>query len=689
MLRVNDVFRYADCRYRVLNPLGQGFVWIDIDSDKAFPEVVSVAEIERLFHQEMLKLLDDPYTYLLNEPIEEGSKSQSIRDERMSLIAPLILLAGLYFRAERGKLVTQRCDDSGVPKKTVYKLLRQYWQRGCVPNALLPDYQNCGAKGQRKTSTKKLGRPRSTAPGTGTAIDVSIERMFRIVIDRHYSNDKGVPLPYVHRKFCDMFQLARPEIPPSEYPSLAQLRYFWEREYARPERVRRRANKIIYQKDLRPLVSTSTAGVLGPGSRYEIDATIADIYLLSSDRQRIIGRPTLYVVVDVFSRMVTGFYIGLESPSYVTAMQALSTAMTNKVELCQSYGFDIQPEQWPTVGIPDALLADRGELLGHQIESLENAFGVRIENTRPYGGDAKGIVERYFRTLQAEFKPFTPGVVTATRVKKRGGNDYRMDATLTLEDFSKIIVGSILRRNLTAVLDKYDRSADMPDDLIPTPISLWEWGIRNRSGQLRNAPSDLMRMALLPRQKVTVSHLGINCFGEYYTSPELLKSGWLHRDSSLGRVALEAAYNPADADQIYLFPEKGSNEHWLCSLSDRSRQFRGRTMWELWTSKQAQRKAVACAKVDDEVSKRKLENMIEDTIKKAVEARPIDISSNKSEAVRGIKRNRMQERDQERRNQKPQPPKSLTSKADVTYLHEKPDDGSFPDFLDDLFGDNE
>ncbi len=51
----------------------------------------------------------------------------------------------------------------------------------------------------------------------------------------------------------------------------------------------------------------------GPGSRYEIDATIADVYLLSADRQRVIGRPTLYVVVDVFSRMVAGFYIGLET----------------------------------------------------------------------------------------------------------------------------------------------------------------------------------------------------------------------------------------------------------------------------------------------------------------------------------------------------------------------------------------
>ena len=110
-------------------------------------------------------------------------------------------------------------------------------------------------------------------------------------------------MPYVHRRFTDMFETANPEVRQEDYPTVVQLRYFYEREYKKADRIRLRANRISYQKDIRPLTGTATAGVLGPGSRYEIDATIADIYLLSADRQSVIGRPTLYVVVDVFSRM--------------------------------------------------------------------------------------------------------------------------------------------------------------------------------------------------------------------------------------------------------------------------------------------------------------------------------------------------------------------------------------------------
>ncbi|QER43316.1 transposon Tn7 transposition protein TnsB [Acidithiobacillus caldus] len=160
-------------------------------------------------------------------------------------------------------------------------------------------------------------------------------------------------------------------------------------------------------------------------------------------------------------------------------------------------------------------------------------------------------MERHFRTIQADFKPFAPGVVTGTIVKKRGGKDYRLDATLTLEDFTKIIVGSILHRNLHAVLVKYDRDPDMPDTLPAVPIHIWQWGIQHRSGRLRNTSEAALKIALLPRQKVTLSDYGIQCFGSFYTCKELLASGWLHRTGQKRPGPFVAAYNPAVADLIY------------------------------------------------------------------------------------------------------------------------------------------
>ncbi|MBS8231497.1 transposase [Marinobacter salarius] len=691
MLQINDVFKLGQERYRILASADQHLLWINIDSDKAWPELVRTAEIEQWILDESLRRVEDPYQELAAQVVEQGSKAQVIREQRYELIAPLLADEEIYYRSGRGRLVQSRSEETGTPRKSLYKYLRQYWRRGAIPNALLPDYRKSGGKGQKKVSKKKLGRPRKSSPGTGITVDASIEKMFRLALDRYFVNDKGHSLPYAHRRFIDMFEAANPNVQPEDYPTITQLRYFYQREYENADRIRLRANKIAYQKDIRPLIGTATAGVVGPGSRYEIDATIADVYLLSDDRQRVIGRPTLYVVVDVFSRMVAGFYIGLENPSYVTAMRALATSMLDKSELCARYGAEITPEQWPTVGVPDAILADRGELLGHQIESLEKAFGVRIETTPPYRGDAKGIVERYFRTLQAEFKPFTPGVVTGTKVRKQGGKDYRLDATLTLDDFTQIMVASILHRNQYAVLSKYDRDPDMPNDMALTPLNIWNWGIENRTGRLKNVSEHALKIALLPRQKVHLSDFGVSCFGAYYTSKELLASGWLHRNGDRRVTGLQAAYDPVVADHIYLFPEKDSSEYWVCSLTDRSRQFRGKSMWELWASQEEQRKATSAAKVAETTSKRDLENLVSNTIKNAERSRPaINKQQSKAETVRGIRDNRKQERDAQRAEQtKARQPDNSKPKSDVTYLHGKPDDGAFPDFLDELFGDDE
>src|SRR5690606_15059951 len=158
---------------------------------------------------------------------------------------------------------------------------------------------------------------------------------------------------------------------------------------------------------------------------------------------RIIGRPTIYIVIDVFSRMIAGFYIGFDNPSYVVAMQAIVNACIDKTEICQKLDIEIARDEWPCIGLPDVILADRGEMMSYQVDALISGFNLRIESAPPRRGDAKGIVESCFRTLQAEFKPFAPGVVAGNRVIKHGERDYRLDAVIPISDFVQIILRTI------------------------------------------------------------------------------------------------------------------------------------------------------------------------------------------------------------------------------------------------------
>lgn len=694
MFKINEVLKYDGQSFRVLSLHGEELVWIGVDDPKAFPSIVLVRDLQKGFDDGTLSRTDDPFAELAFSTPEHGSKAQIKRDKNYDLIQAIVNDPSYFDPKVRGALIAETVDKKHTSLPHLYKMIRRYWQRGQIPNALLPDYKNSGGKGKtRKATTKKLGRPRKHMPGVGSVIDEQTERLFRIAINKYLLKDKGSSFPYAHRRFVDLYENHFPDTPASEIPTNWQMLHFYKREYGTVEKLKKQTSSIEYNMDVRPMSSTANVDALGPGSRYEIDATIADIYLVSdSDRRNIVGRPVIYFVIDVFSRMITGLYVGFENASYPAALQALVVSMTDKVQFCKEYGFEITEEEWPTVGLPDAILADRGELLGHQIESLEACFSVRIENTPPYRGDAKGIVERNFRTIQAEFKPFAPGVVEKTLVKKRGGRDYRLDAKLTVRDFKEIILSSVLMHNQYDVLEKYDRDSDMPADLVMTPLSLWNWGIQNRTGRLRTASEEAIRISLMPRTKATLSELGVSVFGVHYTSREIVERGWLHRGKGVRRpVGLQAAYDPSSADTIYLFPSQNGGEYWQCNLAQRSREFAGASFWDVWRIKDKQKKVTAQSRLEMETQKRKHERFIADKIKDAEERAPETDGMSNARRIGSIRTNKEQEKRRERSPLISKPSQRDTSAgATVTPLHgNEVESGEYPDFIEELFGDEE
>lgn len=691
MFQINEVLRYRDELYRILAFANDHIVWISLDDDKAFPELINFDELKSEIDNCNIEYADDPYNDLKYMVTEDGSSATQKRDENYQKLQPLIKDPYFFVPSVRGAIVDKLVAEVKTTKQTVYRLARQYWQLGQTPNALLPKYRNSGGKGKRRTvKNKKLGRPRVYQPGTGAIIDEATERLFRIAIDKYILSDKGHDFPYAHRRLETLYRAYFPETSEEDLPSLVQLKYFYKREYSQTEALEKRVSEITFNKDIRPLHSSVNANVLGPGSRYEIDATIADVYLVSdSERRNIVGRPIVYLVVDTFSRMIAGLYIGFENPSYAAAMQALYMAANSKVEYCRKFDFDILDGEWPCIGLPNVLLADRGELLGHQIENLENNFAVRIENAPPHRGEAKGIVERYFRTIQASFGKFTPGFVTGTKIKKRGDKDYRLDAKLTITDFTKIILSSILQHNQYAVLDKYDRDVDMPIDLPNTPLALWNWGIQNRTGRLHQADNDALRIALLPQERVTLSERGVNLQGLNYTSPEILRMGWTHRGKEVKRPKeLRAAYDPLSADTIYLFYERNSNKYWKCNLTDLSREFRGSSFYDVWQVKAKQKAVAAKAKINAKRSKREHEDFVAETIQNAVKSAPKNTGVSISERIRSIRGNRDKERQEERTNNAPKASLVRSKTANVIPLTKQQPDLDYPDLIDEFFEDD-
>jgi len=660
---VNDILIYAENphRDRVLWIGEVGIVLIDVDAKKAFPRIEGRATIEQL-------VIDGhavPSPHKINLSIDEDSlsvKDKEVRDSRWRLICDLVYLEPeIYSVSQRGQMIARAIVDHQASKPRLYRVLRRYWQRGKSPNALLPDFNKCGARGKAKTpGEKKLGRPRKHGDFTGINLSEKDKQIMRVSVKRFYQNDHELSLAsaynsmlrafYTQGVHVDAHERETPVLPhDGSYPSLRQFRYWYEKESDIRKTIIARRGKIAYAKDHRPVLRTSTAEVLGPGSRYQIDATIADVYLVSRlDPSKIVGRPVLYFIVDVFSRMIVGIYVGLEGPSWITAMMAIANAAEDKVEYCKRFGIEIASEDWPSCYLPNAIIGDRGEMVGRGVDNLVNNFGVRVENTPPYRPDWKGIVEKYFHTMQAKFRPHTPGYVKPD-FQQRGARDYRLDATFNLEDFTKMVVEIVINHNLTNELANYDASEFLiPTEVPLVPIDLWNWGIINRSGRLKSHDSADVRLSLLPRESASVTEFGIEFHKCLYGCDSALQGRWFEKARMNGRWKISVSYDPRCMDTIYLNHHESSSFE-ACNLLERSRQFSGQSLWEIEEALAAQKDAKANRQQRRLQSQIALDHRLEGYKKDALNRRNGALPElSKAEKIRDIRSNRKLERDVQR-----------------------------------------
>ncbi|MBD2451000.1 DDE-type integrase/transposase/recombinase [Nostoc sp. FACHB-152] len=701
-LFVNDLIEWID---ESGNNFIERVLWIDegyiiafvydINAKTGFPEAKKVSEIrEAISDGHALKLKSDPWARIVRDE-DLSPKEKKLRDRAWQIISFIVTQEpSIYYRDYRGTLVQQvlekynagRTEGELVPI-TVYKYLRRFWQRGKNKNALLPDYANSGGKGKPKISgDKKRGRPRKYAQvpeiGIGRNVTEEDKRIFRFAIAKFYNNSKKNFLTtaydlMIKEYYSEDFYYDENGvkkcilIPPDKRPTFTQFKYWYEVEQTdiRKTIISRKGSRK-YALENRAITGTSQMETIGPGSRYQIDATIADVYLVSIYNPNwIIGRPVIYVVIDVFSRMITGVYVGLEGPSWTGAMMALANAAADKVKFCQEYGIEISEDEWPCRHIPDAILGDRGELAGMNVETLIPNLDVRIENAAPYRADWKGLVERQFRTIHGYVKPFVPGYID-TDFRQRGGHDYRLDGRLNINEFTKIVIFLILQHNNHDYLNNYARDEMMiTDDVNPIPRELWQWGIANRSGRLRTFPEDIVKLNLMPTGKATVTARGIKFKGMYYTCEKARKEFWFEKSrSSLlskSEKSLDISYDIRQPNFIYLRSPNGRDFE-KCWLLESQQRYLDKNFYDIdyllaYEKLQSQKnqgtrlqaKADLIANIESIVSQAKEET-------KAV----LDDTLSDRQKVSGIRQNRADEKNNRRKNESFELTKAETPNAD-------------------------
>lgn len=217
------------------------------------------------------------------------------------------------------------CAELGISQATLYRYMAKLKDRP-VASTL-------------HTKTKRTGRRPKAAR----------EELLSNTLQRWYLNQQKRSVSETYRHVVTSF--VNEDLEPPSYSTV------WRRikSLPRAHKIKKREGSKSY-RSLAPPKSTEYIAT-DPAETIQIDSTVMDIMVVDSIDREEIGRPTLTVAVDVCTRLITGYHIGLSGVSSSGVAAVIAMSSFPKEDILQRLQIE---GTWPTLGVPHSLHMDNG-----------------------------------------------------------------------------------------------------------------------------------------------------------------------------------------------------------------------------------------------------------------------------------------------------------------------------------------
>ena len=284
----------------------------------------------------------------------------------------------------------------------------------------------------------------------------------------------------------------------------------------------------------------------------EIDHTLLDIMLIKdpiehkNDRRKGLARAWLTLAICKTTRMIVGFHIGFENPSYRSVMRCLRMGAWKKDDVLDQLDERWKTEEeWPVYGIPETVVVDNGkDFHSNSLRAAAAHLGFELRYTPSRKPKLKGTVERFFGEVARDFLAFLPGKTFAS-IHERGDNKPALTANLQ--------IGDIRQAFAFWLVDIYQRRPHR-GLFRQCPIDAWR-NLEGYSVKLPQSAADI-ELSLAPVVDRTIQKYGVEHMGLLYQSRELSDLRKTQR-SKLWSIKLL----PEDLSRIHVLDE--ANNRWL------------------------------------------------------------------------------------------------------------------------------
>jgi putative transposase len=242
----------------------------------------------------------------------------------------------------------------------------------------------------------------------------------------------------------------------------------------------------------------------------QCDDTQIDLFVIDEQTLMPLGRPYLMLIIDVYSRMILGFYLSFTKPSYLSVMQALLHAIRPKTYVKTKYPDIVHI--WDTYGIPEVLNVDNAKFYhGKDLEDACATIGMAVEFSSVRKPWLKAQIERFFGTLNTQLLHGLPGT-TFSNIFEKYDYDPAKNAVISLDRLEEALHRFII--------DVYGQSRHR--GIEDVPARRWDESIKQHQPMLPPAHTELDVLLGHVEHRV-ISKKGVELFGLFYNDDCLVK----------------------------------------------------------------------------------------------------------------------------------------------------------------------
>lgn len=413
---MGDRLKRGEKEYRVIYLSDDYLILCELGSKKLKLTMESLGKILDDYADNRILIVDEPQQVVDIQNMSDSDRQ--LFEKKKEAIGKIVDEYGPDFMDISSKkhkqLLYDIAGELNVSYKTVLRMIIKYVQSGLRDYSLLP-YTRNATEQQTRYSSVKLGRPSEEEQGVPASL--MLHEQFDDAI-AYYKNEKEcsswedaynyLKRKYYRKKITDENGRARyVDIYPQ--PTIRQLRYYANKILTGKDVEIIKTSEMEYNNDKRVLIASAETGVYAPFDLVEADAVEFDVSLVDVDHYYLtVGRPIIYLMKDVLTRMIVAASIGFDNNSTVALVSCFANLNEDKIKLFAQYGITVDNElYWLTGYKPRRVRFDNGsDFISKHIEHVCKALNIQRDTVRPGTGSYKGVIERSFHDAHQKLNKF-------------------------------------------------------------------------------------------------------------------------------------------------------------------------------------------------------------------------------------------------------------------------------------------